>query len=183
MDFITFNKHKRTFSKKSGIYIVSHKKYPGYVKIGSAPDIASRLTSYLTYTPEKSDWVVHCIAIKMANRTAVAQQKKVNFHYAAERTILNNFKEYKVGDVRNKTEWFKVNTYKVVQFVKAVHFGDDGHKADGAGLPLYRFSADTMYKDQRPIEEHKAVKFDALRVGRRERIPNPKYPQLKSAFK
>src|ERR1700744_2874100 len=125
MDFDIFTKTTLSqFDGISGIYLLSHKKYKGYVKIGSGPDLKSRLTSYKTYSPVTSDWRIQAIAIKRPNATSLATMKKINYIFNAERNVQNVFKDKKAKTDSGKTEWYKTSIKSVVQAMKDHHFGN-----------------------------------------------------------
>ena len=44
---------KQTSEKRGFVYIITNPAYPGYVKIGKALDVLSRLNSYHTYSPKR----------------------------------------------------------------------------------------------------------------------------------
>lgn len=79
--------NERTDIQEGCVYVISNGAWPGWVKIGSAIDAASRLRSYFTGSPHR-DYVLH------------------GYVYTTQRMKLERLVHESLGAVESKKEWF-----------------------------------------------------------------------------
>lgn len=145
MDFTTFKKHKKLFDDKSGLYLITHTLYPGYVKIGLGKPVFSRVVGYQTHIPQP-DYRIHAVAVKPKARATYNDTNQIKTYvYFAEQRLLHLFRENRT------TEWVKKDLKDVLKKMKELHFGSTEYKADGRGLPFYTFENNEMKKIEKKV--------------------------------
>jgi hypothetical protein len=98
---------KQTSEKRGFVYIITNPAYPGYVKIGKALDVLSRLSSYQTYSPR---------------RDYVLEDYKFFSNRKAAEDLMKKLLSGEQGDAEG--EWFKVGVdmaKRTLSNVKGVH--------------------------------------------------------------
>jgi hypothetical protein len=195
MNFTTLYspEHKDILKKldhRSGLYIIKNKKYPNFVKIGGAPDLKRRITTYKTYTPQYSDLELAAVAIKRSNRASKITGNKVGRDHwrTAEKRVLDGLSG-KPDAKEGATEWRQVSEKKALDHLAMLHtYGTAEFPADGHDLPIYKFNKksvkDLSVKKPRSVRAakkkpvRKVQQYEPLKRGKRERLPT-KYTKYK----
>jgi uncharacterized protein YueI len=154
-----YTNHRDTLDEldnKSGVYIIGHKKYKGWVKIGHAPSLKRRLGNYKTYTPDWNDLILYGVAVKKSSRVAKITDKKSkrrDYCKEAEARLLSL-----CGD-RPKyggSEWREIAHTAAVKYMQMLH--EEGYEsktisypADGSKLNLYIFKDKTVKKTNKRL--------------------------------
>lgn len=168
MNLTDFKVNKGLFTSASGLYVITHRLYPGFVKIGLGKPLSSRILGYQTHIP-KDDYKVHAIAIKPNNRILIAQGKQHTYSYYAEQRLLKEFR------TNRKTEWVLANIKDVIAKMRLFHFGDTTNKSDGYNLPFYTFDEKQMYltSPQPQTRTKQKNMTDSIPQRKTTRIPKP----------
>lgn len=86
---------------KSYLYIITHPKFPGWIKLGRTSNLASRLTTYNTGCPFKEYKYEYYIEILLPVIYNVEQHFKINVH-------------------SNGYEWFEISVDDAIKLINKV---------------------------------------------------------------